>query len=168
LIKLHHVKAGTVPLKRLNDALNVCLSLRDVFGPLALRDALDRMTPPQNSGADGLASVPKAFLRTCILAVKMHPAQLAGPVAQRVLPRLVEVGVWKDADLWKGFLMYCTVWKSTSELDYKQADNVDGVRRLKLDFHTGTASSSGPARDPATTRASPRRSCCPRPSCRSC
>ena len=107
LVKLHHVKAGTVPLKRLNDALNVCLSLRDVFGPLALRDALDRMTPSQNSGAEGLASVPKAFLRTCILAVKTHPAQLAGPVAQRVLPRLVEVGVWKDADLWKGLLMYC-------------------------------------------------------------
>ena len=94
-------------MKRLNDALNVCLSLRDVFGPLALRDALDRMTPSQNSGAEGLASVPKAFLRTCILAVKTHPAQLAGPVAQRVLPRLVEVGVWKDADLWKGLLMYC-------------------------------------------------------------
>ena len=53
--------------------------------------------------------MPKAFLRTCILAVKTHPAQLAGPVARRVLPRLVDVGVWRDADLWKGFLMYCKI-----------------------------------------------------------
>ena len=98
-MKLHRVPAGAVPVKRLNEALNVCLSLRDVFGPLALRDALDRMTPPQGSGAEGLAGVPKAFLRTCILAVKTHPAQLAGPVARRVLPRLVDVGVWRDADL---------------------------------------------------------------------
>merc|ERR1719247_1932982 len=109
LVKLHRVPAGAVPVKRLNEALNVCLSLRDVFGPLALRDALDRMTPPQGSGAEGLAGVPKAFLRTCILAVKTHPAQLAGPVARRVLPRLVDVGVWRDADLWKGFLMYCKI-----------------------------------------------------------
>ena len=28
---------------------------------------------------------------------------------RRVLPRLVDVGVWRDADLWKGFLMYCKI-----------------------------------------------------------
>ena len=70
LVQLHRLPEGAVPMKRLNDALNVCLSARDVFGPLALRDALDRMLPAADAGAAGLATVPKPFLRTCILAVK--------------------------------------------------------------------------------------------------
>ena len=109
LVALHRVDEGAVSVKRVTEALNVCLACRDVFGALALRDALDRMTDA-GAAADAAAAraaLPTLLMRTCILAVKTYPQQLAGFVATTLLQKLVKLEVWATPALWKGFMMCC-------------------------------------------------------------
>ena len=117
VVGLHGVDDKVVPVKRVTEALNVCLAARDVFGALCLRDALDKMT---DVGADGddkarLAKLPQLLMRTCILAVKTYPAQLSSFVASTVLVRLVKMKVWTHGALWKGFMMCCGLLASPTE-----------------------------------------------------
>ena len=117
VVGLHGVDDKVVPVKRVTEALNVCLAARDVFGALCLRDALDKMTDVGSDGDDKarLAKLPQLLMRTCILAVKTYPAQLSSFVASTVLVRLVKMKVWTHGALWKGFMMCCGLLASPTE-----------------------------------------------------
>ena len=112
VVGLHAVDEKVVPVKRVTEALNVCLASRDIFGALCLRDALDKMTDVDVSD---LKKLPQLLMRTCILAVKTYPAQLNGFVASTVLLKLVKLKVWTHAALWKGFMMCCGLLASPTD-----------------------------------------------------
>jgi len=95
-----------VPMKRITDALTVCLKAKDTFGALTLREAIDRMTDTNKPSK----TLPALLLRATILALKMYPSQFAAFVANTILTRLAtHFAIWTNPPLWKGFIMLCTM-----------------------------------------------------------
>ena len=67
-------------MKRVTEALNVCLAARDVFGALCLRDALDKMTDVGSDG-DDKARLAKVTKPKCDGAWYLHSETQADDLA---------------------------------------------------------------------------------------
>ena len=97
LINIHNLDPSKCDPELVKAATSMCLRERKVFTQNVLHIALQQLVNQPN--------IPLLFMRTTIESLKMYPA-MAGFV-MGLMQKLIVKQVWKQAELWEGFILCC-------------------------------------------------------------
>ncbi|KAJ4457630.1 putative cleavage polyadenylation specificity factor [Paratrimastix pyriformis] len=92
-------------LKRLMEAVQLCLTRREVFPQDKLAVMLQRLVDTQ--------PLPVMIMRTTMNCLSLAPTMLAF-VFEGILPQLVRLQVWRQPRLWEGFVRCCVRYEPHS------------------------------------------------------
>eukprot|EP00771_Trimastix_marina_P002965 gnl/Trimastix_PCT/4141.p1 GENE.gnl/Trimastix_PCT/4141~~gnl/Trimastix_PCT/4141.p1 ORF type:complete len:889 (+),score=176.39 gnl/Trimastix_PCT/4141:73-2739(+) len=104
-VMLHVITTEQVPLKRLMQVTQHCLTNRTVFTQERIATVLQRLIE--------LTSLPVLLMRTTIQTLQFYP-ELTEFVVEHVLTRLVQMQIWHRGPLWEGFKRCCNVARPQS------------------------------------------------------
>eukprot|EP00928_Gymnodinium_smaydae_P099430 TRINITY_DN947_c0_g2_i1.p1 TRINITY_DN947_c0_g2~~TRINITY_DN947_c0_g2_i1.p1 ORF type:complete len:1251 (+),score=242.59 TRINITY_DN947_c0_g2_i1:86-3754(+) len=100
LTELHHMNTPTeniVPVKRAMEALNILFGMKDKFDSKVYGIVIQSLVEEPGR-------LPTLFMRTVIQVVKELP-RLCDFILMEILPRLVRQEVYRDEQMWKGFMI---------------------------------------------------------------